>query len=446
MKKYFNYLLAISVIALGFTACDINPPDQSKNADITFSVKSGTKTSIPSVTFERKDDAIINGKDTIYVLTNKDSLPYLTKPDSLVPIIKGNTLSAIRVETKDTIIEKFDVSKPDTLNFSDTVTIITTAQDGKTTKTFKVVVNIHQHDPDLYTWTSQNNQIYTENAVAEKLLFFDSLLYLYVKTAANVKLYISENGEKWTSKTLTNFPNSFDIKYIVRNKNKLYIAENTDVYVSSDGISWTKKVAVTEIKHLVFALNGQVFGVFGALGEPEVLQILDTVSLSWNRTISLPSNFPVEGASICVSNGAAGNERVFFVGGKDAEGNLLSTVFSSENGITWRNLASINPFSARRDVAAVQYDKVLMVFGGRDNSGVLGLSEYFRISPDFGVSWRNSYENMLMPIDLMPRFNCQVVINDDKTKMYFVGGQNDSGFVKDAWVVMKNSILWKKEE
>ena len=445
MRKYFNYLLAISFIALGFVACiDPNEPEKSGSADITFRVRSGTSTSFASVDFTKNVIFDTNGKDTLYTLvTNLDSLPYLTKPDSLIPIISGNKLSSIRIETKDTIIEKYDEKKPDTLNFRDTVTIITVAENGIAKRTFKVVVNIHQHDPDLYTWTPQNNQIYTENAIAEKLVFFDSLLYLYVKTAADVKLFISEEGEKWERKILTNFPNSFDIKYIVRNKNHLYIAENQDVYFSSDGISWTKKVASSSIHHLAFALNGEVFGFSG---EPEMLQILDTASMLWNRTISLPSGFPVESASICVSNSMAGNERVFLVGGKDADGNLLSTVWSSENGVTWRNLASINPFSGRRDVAAMQYDNVLMVFGGRDNGGVLGLDEYFKISPDFGISWRNSYENMKMPIDLMPRFNCQVVINDDKTKIYFVGGQNDSGFIKDAWVVVKNSVLWDSME
>ena len=439
MKKY--YLLAISVIALGFTACmDTNAPKKLTNADITFKVKSGTKTSIPTVEFTK--EAITGEKgDTLYMLvTNKDSLPYLTNPDSLVPIISGTRLSSIKVITKDTTIKNFNASKPDTISFRDTVQIITTAEDENTTRTFKVVINIHQHDPDLYTWTPQGSEIYSDNAVAEKLVFFDSLL-LYVKTAVDVKLFTSKEGANWTPRTLTNFPNSFDIKYIVRNKDKLYIAENQEVYVSSDGISWTKNdVTNSTIHHLAFALNGQVFGVSG---NPNVLQILDTVSMSWSRTLPLPSNFPVENEGIFVSNGVSGNERVFVVGGKNVGGNLLNTVWSSENGSYWTNLASRDVFSPRIDIAVVQYDKVLMLFGGRDESGILGLNNYFAISPDYGVSWRMPYSNMVMPIDLTPRFNCQVVVNDDKTKIYFVGGQNDYGFTKDAWVVMKNSVLWE---
>jgi len=439
MKKYFNYLLAITFIALGFTACfNINEPEKSNSADITFSVKSGTKTSFTSVEFSKDDMKDEDGNDYV-LLYNKDSLPYLTKPDSLVPIISGIRLSSIRVETKDTIIEKFNVSKPDTLDFSEPVKIITESEDGKAKKTFVVVVNIHTKDPDLYTWTPQSSEIYNENAVAEKLVFFDSLL-LYVKTAVDVKLFTSKEGAKWTGKTLTNFPNFFDIKYIVRNKNKLYIAENQEVYSSFDGISWTKNDVATPIHHLAFALNGQVFGF---LGNHNVLQILDTVSMSWTKNMPLPSNFPVENEGIFTSNSASGSERVFVVGGKDVGGNLLNTVWSSEYGSHWTNLASKDVFSARIDIAVVQYDKVLMLFGGRDENGILGIDDYFAISQDFGISWRLPYTNMVMPIDLTPRINCQVVINDDKTKMYFVGGQNGSGFTRDAWVVMKNSVLWE---
>jgi len=438
MKKYC--LFAISVI-LGLYSCiNTNTPSQSSSADITFTVQSGTSKSFPSATFDKNVVKGTNGKDTLYVVvSNKDSLPYLTNPDSLVPVISGNNLKSVKITLNDTTTFTYSTTKSDTISFRDTVKIVTVSEDGKHSLTFKVVVNIHQHDPDLYVWTPKASSIYPENAVAEKLVFADSLL-LYVKTASNVVLYTSTtDGATWGRKTLTNFPNSFDIKYLVKNQDKLYIAENQEVYASSDGISWTKYDTGNSINHLEFALNGEIFGVSG---NPVVLQVLDTTAMSWGGTLSLPSNFPIENEGIFVTNGTAGNERVFVVGGKDASGTMLNTVFSSEYGSYWTNLASINVFSPRIDVAAVQYDNVLMLFGGRDGDGILGIDNYFAISPDYGISWRTPYTNMVMPIDLTPRYNCQVVVNNEKTIIYFVGGQNDSGFTKDAWAVMKNSVLW----
>jgi hypothetical protein len=43
----------------------------------------------------------------------------------------------------------------------------------------------------------------------------------------------------------------------------------------------------------------------------------------------------------------------------------------------------------------------------------------------------------------VPRINIQAALNKERTKIYFVGGQNGDGtWAKDAWVVMKNSVLW----
>jgi hypothetical protein len=44
----------------------------------------------------------------------------------------------------------------------------------------------------------------------------------------------------------------------------------------------------------------------------------------------------------------------------------------------------------------------------------------------------------------VPRINLQAALNKEKTKIYFVGGQQGNGeFLKDAWIVMKNSVLWE---
>ncbi|MDR2683891.1 MAG: DUF6242 domain-containing protein [Prevotellaceae bacterium] len=423
-KVLFAALIAVSVV---FNAClNTNGVEQSDNADvISFSLKTGTSQTFPTTTFNI---------DTVKkLITNVDSLPYLTRIDSLVPVVGTVNASSIKVNGID-----YKTTGMDTLNFSDTVKIVVKSENGKNTKEFNVVLSVHKADPDLYVWTPQKSGIYAESSVAEKLIFFNSKLNLYVKTTGGVvKLYTLENDENWQVKSLTNFPNSFDIKYIVRYANKLYIAENQEIYVSSDGILWTKHDANKDVNHILFVLNEQIYGIFN-----NTLQMLDTAVFSWSRNLSLPSKFPVEGGGICVANATAGNERVYVVGGKDSDGNLLNSVWSTENGMHWTNLASKNLFSERQNVAVMQYDNVMLLFGGRNNSGVLGTNECFFISPDYGVSWRAPYDNMAMPIDLVPRFDCQAVLNDNKTVIYLVGGQNDSGFVKDAWKGFRNNMLW----
>ncbi|MDR1542841.1 MAG: DUF6242 domain-containing protein [Prevotellaceae bacterium] len=439
-KILFTALIAVSVV---FSACiNTDGVELSSNANvISFSLKTGTSATFPSTTF--KIDTTKNN-ESIYSV---DSLPYLTRIDSLVPVIGTSSASEIKIivlATADTLT--YSSTKTDTIDFSDTVkiTVVPQNKDRKKAKTFKVVLKVHQADPNLYVWTPQKSEIYSENSIAEKMIFFNNGLNLFVKNSSNVvKLYTSENGKNWSEKTLTGFPNDFDIKYITKNADKLYIAENKKVYVSSDGISWTEHSANKDANHILFALNNTIFGVSG-----NTLLMLDTTQTEflWSRDLDLPLKFPVEGEGICVATATAGNERAYIIGGKDVDGNLLNSVWSTENGVHWANLASKNLFSVRQDVAVMQYDNLLLLFGGRDNSGVLGLSDYFVISPDYGVSWRTPYDNMAMPLDLMPRFACQFAVNDNKTIIYLVGGQNDSGFVKDAWTGVRNEHLWENAE
>jgi hypothetical protein len=440
MKKTFHLLIVTVIVALAFSAClNTNAPAKSNNADIALSLKSATATALPSITFSRQDVNNADGTSVIYtVFTNADSLPYLTKPDSLIPIISGNSLFSITIHTKDTTIEKFDASKPDTLDFSDTVQIVTVAEDEKTTKTFKIVVNIHQNDPDLYTWIPRQS-IYSDNATAEKLLVINATQFLYLKVGSSVKLYVCENEKDWTATNLTGFPNGFDIKYIFQTDDKLYIAQNNEIFSSQDGISWSSVSTATSIDNLLFSLNNEIFGI-----TKSDLSLYRFSGSDWEKILTLPDKFPVDGAGICVASSVSGSQRAFFVGGEDKDGTLLSSVWSTYSGTYFTNLgATSNWFSPRRDVCAIQYDNEFMMIGGKDNALIIG--DFFYVSPDYGLSWREPYENMTSNEDIfVPRLNLQAALNKEKTKIYFVGGQNGDGtFVKDAWIVLKNSVLWE---
>ncbi|MDR0828501.1 MAG: DUF6242 domain-containing protein [Prevotellaceae bacterium] len=428
-KILFPALIAVSLI---FSSClGNNSADLSDDANvISFSLKTGTSETFPTTTFTI---------DTInLIIYNVDSIKFLTRIDSLVPVIGTNTASSIKIN--DTIT--YSTTTLDTLDFSDTVRITVTSQDKKNTKTFKVVLNVHQADPDLYVWDPLEDEIYSENTVQQKLFFFENSLNLFVKTNSGVKLFYSENCDTvWNTKSTTNFPNTFDIKYTVLLDNKLYIAENQQLYTSENGTNWTSETTTGSVNHLLFAMNGQVFGI-----DNSTLTLKKLNGTIWENVTTLPSKFPVEGAGICVANSTAGNERVYVVGGKDSNGNLLNSVFSSENGSYWANLASKNWFSPREEISVVQYDDVLMLIGGKDTNGVIINDEenkFFIISPDFGISWRAPYDNMSLPLDFVARFALQTAVNDDKTIIYLVGGQTDMEFLKDAWQGMKNSLLWQ---
>ncbi|MDR3328060.1 MAG: DUF6242 domain-containing protein [Prevotellaceae bacterium] len=446
MKKYF---VILTILAAALTSCvDTSATAEDKNANITsFNVISATSTSLEySVAFTINHDADGNGYGEIH---NTDSLSYTTKLDSLRPIILGSALSSIVIMSgKDTVAYQYDgstVTSLPVIDFSDSipVKIVTTAKDKKTTKTYSINVRGHKNDPNLYVWKGLTSQlqVYPDNAVGEKLLFFNDKLNLYINTGSAVKLYTSDNGSVWTENTLVGFPNSADIKYIVELSSKLYVFDNNSVYISSDGANWDQHGSSNTVDNMLFVLNEKIYGINN--NELKLYE-LDTTSFVWSQKTTLSSTFPVSGAGICVDTSVtAGNQRAFVVGGEDLNGNLLNSVWSTENGSYWANLAITgNWFSVRSGVAVFQYDNHLMMIGGKDASGVL-TDDFQLYSPDFGLSWKALLENMRINSLYVNRYNAQVALDKDKVKIYLVGGQTSSStFVKDCWLGMKNELAW----
>jgi hypothetical protein len=429
MKKY---LLLLILTAFAVTSCiSTSEPDANKIPDITsFYLRNGATDGIATTSIEFTID-----QDGMKIYNN-DSLPYLTKIDSLVPIISGAGI--LKVVINDTI--EYNSSAPDTISFGFPVKLFVTAKDKKTTKTYTVNVRVHQQDPDKYMWNGVKspNEVYSATGTAEKLVFFNEKLNLYVATNSGVKLYTSTDGSDWEESAMSGFPNSFDIKYIVQTAENLTIAQENKIYSSPDGISWTEQATSGSVDNLLFTLNGKIYGV--AYNGLKLYVLNGTV---WEETAILPATFPINGEAIWADNSSAGAGRVFVVGGQDKDGNLLNSVFATENGKYWVNINSLNnSLSARKDVALFQYDNQLMIIGGQDANGLLA-SDFQLISTDFGINWKTPADNQKLTPLFMPRYNAQIVTNGDKSMFYIVGGQTSgTDFMKDCWTCVKNKLLW----
>jgi hypothetical protein len=429
MKKYLFLFISMGFAAI--SCVSTGEPDENKVPDITtFFLRNGAKDGISttSIKFTINQDSA-----KIY---NTDSLPYLTKIDSLVPIISGAGISTIVIN--DTI--KYNFNDPDTISFRFPVKFFVTAKDGKTTKTYTVNVRVHQQDPGKYVWNGVKspNEVYSATGTAEKLVFINEKLHLYVSTASGVKLYTSIDGSEWVESVISGFPNSFNIKYIVQTMEKLAIAQGNKIYFSTDGISWTEQTTSGSIDNLLFALNSKLYGI-----DYNSMKLYALSNTNWEETVNLPTTFPISGEAIWVDNSTAGVERVFVVGGQDTGGNLLNSVFATENGRYWVNINSLNnSFTARKDVALFQYDNQLMIIGGQGTSGLL-TSDIQLVSVDFGINWQTPVNNQQLTPIFLPRYNAQVVTNSNKTILYIVGGQtSNNNFIKDCWTCMKNELLW----
>ena len=160
---------------------------------------------------------IDNDSNVIY---NLDSLPYLSDIDSLIPFIYGSTLSASYLN--DTIL----YTGKDTLDFTKSVKITTIATDKTSTRIYKVKVNVHQVDPDLYSWDGIKSEVYQGATVEQKALLLDNTMHLFVKTTTEFKRYESVDGKSWIESTVTGLPLASSLKGMIATKDELLLVYN----------------------------------------------------------------------------------------------------------------------------------------------------------------------------------------------------------------------------
>ena len=431
MKKIF-YVVIILIACIGLTACDVTTGVESSGSTITtFVLHNGSKIH-PIANLSTYEFTVDNVHNIIY---NTDSLPYLSYVDSLVPAIIGTAHGYI---FNDTVL--YNAQNFDTLDFSQPVRIHTTSADGKATRDYTVEVRVHQIDPYQYVWEGLQSEIYTDEATAECLQVLNNRLWLFVQTATETKAFVSNDGNTWTLQTLTGFPIGIDLRSMVKCNNTLCIADAANtLYTSTDGITWLSNVTSgANISRLLFAFDTTLYAI-AVTGTTQTL-VACSDGATWHNISILPSHFPVSGAGIWVDSTQAGTPRVYVVGGRDVNGMLLNSVWCSENASYWANMASTAGFTPREDVAVVQYDSVLMVFGGRDDSGLV--NDVQLVSPDHGISWKAPNAHQRIGTLFAPRYSANVATTAD-FYLYIVSGRTATGFVKDVWRGRKNMLLFK---
>ena len=392
--------------------------------------------------------------DTGYIY-NKDSLAYGTILDSVIPSItyKATPASVTFVLPDTTVV----ATGSDTLNFSKgPIYIYVKSSDLTAEKWYQVALTVHQVDPDLYTWTLVNPQIFTRTCDM-KVFWLNNQLVLFTNDGLSTEVYTSTDGVAWQrSAAVTGLPPACRVRDILQWDSTLYYANEDYLYTTNNITTWTSEDYSNKTYSLVNMLVAYDNTVWCILRDRTTDQlilgykqqdegIIPTDSIYGLQGNILPADFPVSDFAALSFGASSERPRATIIGGRTDNGTALNTrwnlEFEASAGYRMKDFSIEQPdFKSLTGISVIQYDDHLVMFGGIDNDSEWRTSMLF--SDDEGMNWYtpDTAHNKLP--DTYGQRQKQTVAIDDKNNIYLIGGQSFTQTFSDVYRGYLMSINW----
>lgn len=442
-----NFLVIFCFLGLFLISCnrETTTITTSSETEVTsfYFVKNDSFPSIGNTTFSISHYA---AQDT-GLITNLDSMTYLTPVDSLVPrILFKSTPSSAAIITKDTTIL---LSGADTIDFTQPVLLRVISSDLSATKYYRIVVNVHQVDPDLFAWQQLCPAVINHSSASTKGVVLDDMFLLFANDGFNTTVYQSLDGMFWDEGSIpVGLPANCQVREILAADDVLYYCQEGVVYTSIDGVNWLAEDLSAETyvpRVMLMHFNDSVWMVSEhSTNHTFHLSVED--GLSWRTNPeALPANWPLSEFCVVEFTSSSERPRAMILGGYDTQGNGLNSRWNIEytlaNGYRYANFAIEKPLcSAILGASVVYYGKRFYLFGGTDNEAQY-LSETALYSDDEGLNWSkiDTVRNRLMDV-YSPRTETSAIV--ENSCIYLIGGQSRTETYSDVLCGKLNSIDW----
>jgi len=219
--------------------------------------------------------------------------------------------------------------------------------------------------------------------------------------------------------------------------------DTNDVWRSSDGVNWSRVTTSTPIfsardNHQVLVFNNRLW-VIGGWGNTtsvggDGVRLNDVWSsadgVTWREETANAGFAPRISFAAAVFNAGAG-DRMWVIGGETATDTFVNDVWSSDDGINWIEEVSSADFSARGGHSVVAFGGNLWLFAGGNvgyaDSNVAGtLTDEVWQSPD-GRAWT--------PVGAGSRFAAryrqEALVHDGR--MWVIGGSDAISVTNEVW-------------
>lgn len=440
MKRIINTLLILGgFLSLG--SCS----NESDNNEIIYL----TDAQISSFKLE-KNDSVSSNLDEVFFsidqakgeIFNIDSLPYKTKLQKMLANVTFQSASSAKVIAgKDTT----EYTPTDSIDFtSGEIKMIVTAQDYKTTKEYRIKINVHQQLPDSMVWHHLANDIYNTPILNQKTINVDGTLYSFAKTSTGISLYTADltNASTWNKKAETNLPGNTNIEsiYIVDNK-FVCISNDGHLYLSINGVTWNQ--TENKLANILGVLpnKSNIDNLIGYKIIDNQIKIIYSADLQDWKTADnsyAVTKFPVEGYATCNSIINSTNY-LSIIGGVNNAASKLNTIylasFNTNNELDFSSNLTFNGIAPITNASCAYYNSQIYLFGGdfKDEQ-----NKNIYTSLNGGINWAKTDSLVSIPKEFGYRTDISVIA--DSQKLWLIGGFQNNTAKTDVWTAKINNI------
>lgn len=399
------------------------------------------------------NDSVSGIAGTLFRIDQFNSLIY--NPDSLDYGVelkyktKLSYISAASASNVQAIIggDSIWFASGDTLDLSGPITLRVVALDGVTEKNYKFWINIHQVDPDSIQYKQLASDLSFLNNENRTISFNNSFIN-YSLNKGYLDVHSSGDCISWNQESSGNLPANVRLSSFTSYEDILYAAtDDGKLYASEDALNWELLLTIPNLYHIIGCIEQPL--IFGESGLALLLKEGDVYSFgqyadgTFTAGNPVPENFPIEGYSslnyTLIDNTV---DYLFAVGGTATNGNILSTTWYTQDGLSW-TLISDERFSKFPEVTGgnvLRYDGVLMFLNGKLADGSSNKMVY--TSQNNGFSWEEA-ENKLIPLNYTFRNNASLVLDSDESYFYIIGGNKNTGErLPETWKAFLNKLIF----
>lgn len=425
-KLFLIPVLAALLMSMG--ACN-------EKSDSTTSYQPSSSVAVTSFRL-RADTKVMSRLDSVFfsidlehgVIFNADSLPVGTKVTRLVPVIVfPSNVSSASIRTvggeKEQTVD-YKKNPTDSIDFSGDVYLTLVAEDGKTSATYNLKVNVHKTEPDRMMWDQlaiRNLPSQSGSPKGQRTVEKDKKIYSLIREGdGKLSMAVSDDflADRWQK---SEFNPGFDIdlrSFTASDKGFYALSTSGELYESRDAVTWTATG-----RRWLSIIGGYGDWILGLRSDNATAKVLHT---SWpegefSETEADPA-FPVRDSSnfTLFFNKWAPHPIGTLFGGETLSGALSDATWAFD-GTNW-TILSEGKLPALKGAVLIPYFSFLktsslwiqteyttwLLIGGVDATGKVNPKTY--LSYDYGVNWNVGDTTLELPENLKPLYDADRVI------------------------------------